>query len=150
MSIRSRSERELFDRLLKKGVDGGDAERIISRLKSLGYLDDRALASSLRRKAETDKLYGLSGARQYLRRMGVADEAAGDALRDYDETAAAKKLIEKKARKGLRLTGKTGPDDRAGEMRRLSAMLSRRGFKYETIRMVLKTQMKTMTENDDD
>lgn len=132
LSYRGRSERELADRLLARGFTARAAGAAVERARALGYVDDGALAKSLRRSAEEVKLLGASGAARYLRRMGLSGAAAEEALRGYDEAESARKLLQRKSR-SLR-----GPDE-ASRKRRLAGMLRRRGHSAETVRKALKS-----------
>lgn len=131
LGYRARSRKELADRLSKKGYPGEQTEEALRRLSLMGYLDDKALASSLSRQARETKSLGLRGAREYLNRMGVPREFARTALEDYDEAPGAAKVISKKSRsmEGVRPEVKR---------RRLYGALSRKGFSAETIRKALK------------
>lgn len=130
LSYRGRSEKELSERLAQKGFDGQAVSGTIERLKGLGYIDDAALAESLKRKSAEIKHFGRLGARNYLRQMGISREIIDEAMGDYDELAAAGEFVKKKLR-----TIKD-PSTISGR-RRLVAALQRRGFSAGAVRKAL-------------
>ncbi len=131
LGFRGRSEKELLERLRRKGFDRGVSEQALLRLKELGYLDDGAFARSLRREAEEVKLLGFSGARHYLVEKGSPGRVADEALEGYDELAAARKLMEKKLR-----TMKSGEGEAL--RRRLYGMMRRRGYSSSAVNKTFK------------
>lgn len=132
LSYRGRSQSELSKRLRMKGFGPAAVESTVEHLKKCGYLDDNALASSLKRRAEEVKLLGQRGAMMYLREMGIPKDIVEDALRDYDELASAFRLVEnrRRAMEGL---------PREVARRRLSDQLRRRGYSAGTVRKALKS-----------
>jgi regulatory protein len=130
LGYRQRSIRELGERLKIKGFGERSVCEAIERLRGLGYLDDSAFARSLRKKAEDVKLLGNTGARHYLRRMGIPGETVDDALEGYDEAVSARRLLNRKLSALKRL-----PD--AVARRRLLGYLKRRGYSFDTVRRSL-------------
>lgn len=131
LSYRGRSAGELRKRLSEKGFEELEIEKTLDRLTTLGFLNDRALADSLRRSAEEGRLLGKTGARRFLKDRGINADDAESALADYDETVAAKKLFLKKTRI-------SGPIVDAKGKRRIASALARKGFSIATIYKTLK------------
>jgi regulatory protein len=131
LGYRQRSERELSERLRKKGFGKKTVEEVLVRLRELGYVDDGEFARTLRRKAEGEKLLGAAGARRYLRRMGIPADTAGEALEGYDEAEAAGRLVRKK------LGSMRGVPETARK-RRLAGYLKRRGYSTRTVLRALR------------
>jgi regulatory protein len=131
LGYRSRSEKELRERLLRRGYPEIEAERVLERLSQAGYIDDRALAAVLLRQARETKRLGRRGAAAYLARMGIPQALASEALDGYDEKEGARSFAGKKMKqlKGL-------PPE--VQRRRLYGALARRGFSGETIRKLMK------------
>jgi len=125
----------MLQRLGMKGFPTTTAEAVTERLRESGYMDDRAMAGSLRRRAEEGKLLGFAGAKQYLRRMGISRQDTEEALEGYDETASASLLAEKK------MNALAGFPTRIARQR-LSGYLKRRGFSYETVRKTINAFIK--------
>lgn len=130
LSYRGRSESELSKRLSQKGFDPQVVEKTMGRLKEGGYLNDGALARSLKRRAEEVKLLGRRGAAMYLREMGIPKDIAEAVLEDYDELASAIKLVENRQKKVEGLPP-------AVVKRRLGDQLRRRGHSGGTMRKAL-------------
>jgi len=130
LGYRGRSENELSNRLRRKGFGPEAVESVIRRLKDGGYLDDGALALSLKRRAEEVKLLGQRGAGMYLRAMGIPEDMAREAVRDYDEISSAMRLVESRRRALAGLP-------RAVAMRRMSEQLRRRGYSPGAARKAL-------------
>lgn len=132
LKYRSRSEKELLERLGKKGFSEKDIASTIKRLKEAGYLDEHALALDLKRQAFDNKLLGHNSAKRFLLNRGVPDEIIDETLQ-YDEeseTDRINRLIEKK----LRTTGNC--PDKIKE-KRLWDFLARKGYSFSTIRNAL-------------
>jgi len=132
LNYRSRSEKELRERLEKKGFSENHISITLRHLKESGYLDDHALALDLKRQAFDNKLLGHNSAKRFLLNRGVPDEIIDETL-EYDEeteTNKIKKLIEKK----LRTTGNY-PDKK--KEKRLWDILARKGYSFSTIRNAL-------------
>jgi regulatory protein len=129
LNYRSRSEKELRERLEKKGFSENNISSTLRQLKEAGYLDDHALALDLKRQAFDNKLLGHNSAKRFLLNRGVPDEIIDETLEYNEETEANKiqKLIEKK----LRTTGNYA--DKKKE-RRLWDFLVRKGYSFSTIR----------------
>ncbi len=133
LSCRARSEKEMRERLSRKGFGEAAAEAAVDRLKRSGLLDDASLAGQLRRQAIEQKLLGMRGARLFLRRRGIAEEIIDGTLA-YDEeqeAETARRLLQKR----LRITG--APETPADKYR-LYQFLARRGYISEIIRRVLR------------
>ncbi len=103
LNYRGRSEKELRERLEKKGFSENHVSSALKHLKDAGYLDDRALALDLKRQAFDNKLLGHNSAERFLRSRGLPDEIIEETLEYNEEIEADKirRLIEKK----LRTTG---------------------------------------------
>jgi regulatory protein len=133
LGYRGRSERELRDRLKKKGFDEGTISDTILFLEKAGYLDDHALAENLKRQAITGKFLGYSGAKRLMLQRGVP-RAIIDATLDFDESVELEniqKLMDKKCRT-------MGHYSVAEKIRRLRGFLIRKGYSPGSIRKALK------------
>ncbi|MGD1076558.1 MAG: regulatory protein RecX [Thermodesulfovibrionales bacterium] len=130
LTYRGRSEKELRQRLKQKGFDEHDIDSAIVSLTSNGFLDDRKLASALRRYAEESKHYGIAGTRRFLKDRGIPADIIDVTVNDMDETEVARKIIEKKMRS---MVG----DQPEKAARKLYGMLYRRGYSSETIKTAL-------------
>jgi regulatory protein len=135
LSYRGRSERELEERLLKKGITESEASSTIQYLKEIGLIDDLSLAETLKREALTSKLLSRRGAKRYLLNRGIPREIA-DLVFSHDEDTDYENagiLVEKKLRKLAHY-----PPDIV--RRKLYGLLLRRGYPSGLI-------MKTLRDN---
>ncbi len=138
LGYRGRSEREMSDRLRLKGFGDSAVGAVIDYLRSSGLLDDRKLASSLKRYAGETKHLSIMGTRRFLAERGVPKDLIEDTIEDIDETEIARKLVEKKIASWRR---HSAPGDRRKPtpdvIRRLYVFLVRRGYPSETIKKTL-------------
>jgi regulatory protein len=121
---RARSRRELADKLAAKNVPADVATRLLDRFEEVGLVDDEAFARSWIASRQPGKGLARRALAQELRRKGVDDEVAREALDEIDpaeEEAAARALVRKKLRSLARV-------DDATATRRLVGMLARKGY----------------------
>ena len=133
LSYRGRSEKELKERLKKKGFTKPVASSTINYLKHIGLIDDRVLAETLKREALKTKLLSQNGARRFVLNRGIAREIV-DTVFGCDEKVDienAGKLVGKKLKIYRNYSSETAK-------RRLHNLLFRRGYSFETIIAVLK------------
>jgi len=129
LSYRSRSEKELKERLEKKGFSESHIYGTLRRLKQAGFIDDHALALDLKRQAFNNKLLGHKSAKQFLLSRGLPDEIVNTAL-IYDEETE-KQTIQKLIEKKLKTMGDY-PDKK--KEKKLWDFLVRKGYTFSTIR----------------
>jgi len=133
LSYKGRSEKEVEERLRKKGFEKTVASSTIRYLKSIGLIDDAAFAEILKREALGARLLSVNGAKRYLFSRGIPADVitgvfAGDENTDRDN---ARSLIEKKLRVLRDCPAETAK-------RRLYNLLARRGYSWETIMSALR------------
>ena len=119
----ARSRAELEGKLAKRRVPPEVAQRLLDRFEEVGLVDDQAFARAWVQSRQTGKGLARRALAQELRRKGIDDEVARDALADVDpddEAEAARTLVRRKLRSVQRL-------DRATATRRLAGMLARKG-----------------------
>jgi regulatory protein len=119
-----RTRAELAAVLAKKGVPDDAAEAVLGRFTEVGLIDDAMFSKMWVESRHRGR--GLSGRalQQELRRKGVDDETARDALNALDpdeEAATARSLVQRK----LPSTRGLAPEAR---VRRLAGMLARKGY----------------------
>ena len=119
LAAKAQSVAEIEAKLAKRGVTAEEAAAVVVEATRLGYLDDAELAGQLARGHRT-RGYGRRRARQALRRRGVPEPFAEEALEtvygDADEDALARSA----------LGGRRTDDDPS--RRRAASFLVRRGF----------------------
>ena len=130
LAYRPRSADEIRQRLGTAGFSEQAITAAIERLTSAGLLDDLAFA---RYWVESRGQFSPRGARALrfeLRRKGISDAAAAEALDDLDESALAYRVGRKRLERLRHL-------DEAARRKRLGDYLHRRGFSYEVVNDVL-------------
>jgi regulatory protein len=133
LSYRGRSEKELEDRLIRKGFSKTVASSVIEYLKKPGLIDDKAFAESLKREALTNKLLSHNGAKRFLIGRGIPRVIAEDILSNVEnnDIENAKRLVDKKLRTIINYSP-------LNKRKKLYNLLCRRGYSSDTIRKVLK------------
>ena len=125
-----RTERGLYEKLLRAGFPPQASAAAIARLKELGLLDDRRFAENL-----AERLTGQNVSRREIARKlyekGVPRAVIDEVLAENhaDEHAQIRAVIDKKYRGRL-----SDPDG----VRKVYAALVRRGFSFGAVRDVLK------------
>ena len=122
----ARSRAELAERLASKDVPDEVATRLLDRFEEVGLVDDAAFARSwiASRGSADGKGLARRALAQELRRKGIDDEVAREALDEVDpddEAEAARVLVRKKLR-----TLQGVEEQKA--TRRLVGMLARKGY----------------------
>jgi len=133
----ARSRKELADKLRSKNVPSELAERLLDRFEEVGLIDDEAFAKSWVESRQPGKGLARRALAQELRRKGIDDEVAREALDEIDpadEIESARALVRKKLRSMSGL-------DHTVATRRLVGMLARKGYSsgmaYAVVREVL-------------
>jgi regulatory protein len=133
LSYSGRSEKELGERLRKKGFTEPVISSTINYLKRAGIIDDRALAEVLKRKALTTKLLGHNGVRRFLLEKGIPRDIVDLELshNENEDIENAGILVRKKLKNLKDCSSETAK-------RRLYNILFRRGYSFDTINKILK------------
>ena len=133
LSYRSRSRKEIFDRLKRKGFPAAEIEKTIYFLENAGFIGDEALTRELFKYSVERKSLGKKGVEAFLTKRGIDKELIHKELSGYTkdiEAESAARFAEKKL-KSLHKYPK--------EIirRRIWGMLQRRGFSAEVIHKTL-------------
>jgi regulatory protein len=122
---RARSRKELAEKLAKKLVPAEIATRLLDRFEEVGLIDDSAFARQwIESRGSQGRGLASRALAQELRRKGIDDEVARDALDEIDsedERDAARDLVRRKLR------SMSGLEDQV-KVRRLVGMLARKGY----------------------
>ena len=124
LSAQPRTRHELAQTLAKKLVPAEVAQRLLDRFEEVGLIDDAAFARSWVESRQSGRGLARRALAQELRRKGVPDDVAKEALDEIDpedETESARRLVQGKLRTMGRL-------DRQAKMRRLTGLLARKGY----------------------
>ena len=138
LSYRWRSERELRDRLARRGVEASEIDETIERLSLEGWIDDERFAREYVRSRA--RRHGRRRIGTDLRRFGIDDATAADALsaeltHDLEDDVIrriASRKIETMKRRG-------GNDSISSEVgrRKLARFLLNRGYPEVAVRKVV-------------
>jgi regulatory protein len=127
VSYRQRSEKELRDRLRRRGTPDAVIDSTLARLKELRLVDDAAFATAWVENRDSFQPRSARLLATELRAKGVSAAVAEASTATVDEAAAAYRAGIKRARV---LAGRTYEEFR----RKVGEFLLRRGFDYETSR----------------
>ncbi|MBS2533062.1 regulatory protein RecX [Catenulispora sp. NF23] len=125
---------QLADRLRKKEIPDDIAEAALDRFEELHLLDDADYAEVFVRSRHTDRGLAKRALGYELRKRGIDDETAAEALSTLDEdqeAATARRLVDSR----LRATRGLDPQVRT---RRLVGMLARKGYSSSVAFRVVK------------
>lgn len=133
LSYRGRSEKELKERLKKKGFSETVITSTLNNLRHIGLIDDMLLAESLKREAMTTKFFGQHRARKFMLDRGIPRNIIDLVLtsNEKEDIENAKKLLDKKLR-----NLENFPSEKI--KRKLYNLLLRKGYSFETIKAVMK------------
>jgi regulatory protein len=132
LRYRDRSEREIIQRLQRKGFDDDTGRSVAGYLKEKGFVDDSRFAESLIKSAIEQKHLGRKGVAQLLHSKGIPREIIQGIPDDDDRyIGAARILVEKKIRQW------NGLDETTRE-KRIWAALARKGYSTGIIGRVLR------------
>ncbi|WP_432572779.1 regulatory protein RecX [Kineococcus sp. SYSU DK005] len=122
LTMAPRTRAQLAEKLAAKDVPEQVATDVLDRFEEVGLVDDGAFAEAYVHSRSRQR--GRRALAQELRRKGVEDEVAREAVEAVDdevEEAAARELLRRPlaASRGL---------ERAARQRRLAGVLARRGY----------------------
>jgi regulatory protein len=140
----ARSRKELTDKLAAKNVPADVAARLLDRFEEVGLVDDEAFARSWIASRQPGKGLARRALAQELRRKGIDDEVAREALDEIDpadEEQAARALVRKKLRSLSRVDDTTAT-------RRLVGMLARKGYGSGVSFAVVKDELSQAARTD--
>ncbi|HPU13193.1 MAG TPA: regulatory protein RecX [Aeromicrobium sp.] len=124
LAVRERSRGELFAALARRNIDDDVAIVVVDQLQEDGFVDDERFARAWVESRSRSKGLASSVLRLELRTKQVAEETINLVLAEVDpaeEIQAAHRLVQRKLRSVQGL-------DQAVQVRRLCAMLARKGF----------------------
>jgi regulatory protein len=137
--VRPRTRVELAQALARKGIEEDVAEQVLSRLDEVGLIDDTAFAEVWVQSRHNFQGLSRRALAVELRRKGVADESAAEALATVDADAEedrARQLV----RKRLRALANA---DEPTKIRKLVGMLARKGYAQGLAYRVVKEELRT-------
>ncbi|OGO19628.1 MAG: hypothetical protein A2Z15_06420 [Chloroflexi bacterium RBG_16_50_11] len=129
LGYRPRSEKELRQRLQRRGFEGKCLEKALATLKEQGLVDDIAFARFWRDNRETFSPRSRRMTKLELKRKGLSSDIIEQAISEIDDRDSAYRAALKRA---PRLAKAEYPDFR----QRLGEYLGRRGFNYGVIKEI--------------
>jgi len=141
LSYRPRSVAEVRRSLRRKDYPVETIERVISHLEVVGLLDDRAFSAYWIEQRESFKPRSRLALRQELVQKGVSRPVIEDMLAGVDDEALARRAATKRA---YRWAGLSHDE----YVQKMGSYLQRRGFQYETVRLVVAESWATINENE--
>ena len=144
LTARARTRAELAGQLAKRGYPDDVSSRVLDRLTQVGLIDDADFAEQWVRSRRVNAGKGKRALAAELRTKGIDNDVITAALADIDagaERERAEQLVRDKLRRE-----RLGGDDDPRVMRRLVAMLARRGYGQNMALDVVKTALATERE----
>lgn len=135
---RPRSQHEIRQKLREKAFEDTIIDEVLSRLATLGYVNDEDFARYWVRNREEFRPRSPRALQAELREKGIAREIIDEVIEDVDPVVSARQAAQKKLR-SLR-----GVDAQTFR-RRLGDYLARRGFTYDTINTVIEEYLNDYT-----
>jgi regulatory protein len=128
--------------LIRKEIGEEVAEQVLGRLDDVGLIDDKAFAEMYVRSRHAYQGMGKRALSIELRRKGVDNDTAAEAVAAVDEEAEeerARQLVRK------RLPSMSTADNQA-KIRRLVGMLARKGYSQGLAYRVVKDELAAIGE----
>jgi regulatory protein len=135
LNYRSRSEREMSQRLKKRGFQNNTIQETLGYLKNAGLIRDHSLATELFRITREKKYLGRKGIENFMQKRGITNDIIAQTvstLTEDMEKDTALKLVDKKLKFMHNYPQHT-------KKRKLWGMLKRRGFSFDIIRSAVKS-----------
>jgi regulatory protein len=142
LTSQPRTRSELADLLAEREIPDEVASAVLDRFTEVGLIDDAAFANAWVESRHRGRGLGKRALAQELRRKGVDDELARDALDELDpdqEEATARALVRRKLRSMRSL-------ERQVAMRRLLGMLARKGYPGSLAMTIVKQELAASDE----
>ncbi len=127
LTDRARTRQELAQALRRKGVPDEVSDTVLARFGEVGLIDDAAFAGQWVRSRHAFRGLARRALASELRRKGVDDDVAQEALVGVDgeaEDRRARQLVDRR----LRTLRVDTADERAAAGRKLVGMLARKGY----------------------
>lgn len=148
LAVRARSQSELMQTLLRRGIDEDVATRVLRKFRDAGLVDDAAFAESWVQERHQHRGLGREALGQELRRKGVDENLIATALSIVDDDAQVERAHELVRRKLPTMTTVAG----STRIRRLVGMLVRKGYSENLAFRVVRKELERsgLDTTDDD
>lgn len=148
LEVRPRAEREISDRLRRKGFLPEQIEGVIVRLRDLELLDDARFAKLWISNRAATKPKGALALQNELLGKGVDRQIASDAIAAATDPEREAAACEQVARQAARRYSSI--EDWSSFQRKLGGVLQRRGFTWETVGPVLRLLWQERQQEDEE
>lgn len=137
LSNRWRTEKEIVDKMNKKGFDEEIINKTLAYLKKYNFIDDRRFAEIYTEEKVRLKKLGSYRIKYELQNKGVDESIASEIVEKYsnNEYERAMELATKKIKSYKN-------DDKNAIYRKLGGYLQRRGYSFECVSKVLRELVK--------
>ena len=130
LGVRPRSQRELEERLGRRGYSRPAIDAAVSRVRELGYVDDEAFARYWTEQRGGTRPKSARMIQRELQTKGVDREVSAEAVAEVDDLDHARRAATARARS-------LGSVDAITFRNRLGSFLARRGFGGDVMRTVI-------------
>ncbi|MBT4496742.1 MAG: regulatory protein RecX [Gemmatimonadetes bacterium] len=145
LSVRSRSIREMRDKLRDKEFGDELIDQVVADLERLHLLDDRAFARGWIESRMRNRPSGTFRLARELHQKGIDKEIVDELLEEFgDELDSAETAAGLLRRQGWRYTGL----EEMKAKRRMLGFLARRGYDADTARKAIETVWEELQQND--
>lgn len=129
LKFRSRSEKEIYMRLKKKGFDRETIQEVLSYLKDNNFINDISFANAWI-ESRLKKPIGLIRIRKELRLKGIDDKIINRKIDELKDRYFEQDIVKKIAKEKFNQLKNREPDK---AKRRIFSYLMRRGFSADTV-----------------
>lgn len=133
---RSYSEKKLREKLARREIQTGEIERVLVKLKELGFIDDYKFACAFIESAQNIRLTGQRKIYWQLIKKGISTEVAKEAL----EKSYQRESEEEVVRQIIKKLAPHVPPEKLYE--RLTRRLLARGFDYQIVKAEVKRYLR--------
>ncbi|MBN1441035.1 MAG: regulatory protein RecX [Anaerolineales bacterium] len=133
LARRPRSRAEIERYLQRRKLPEAEIRRVVDRLSEHGWIDDRKFARAWVENRQEFRPRSARALHSELRRFGIPETDAREALEGVREEEAALSAARKKAPRLLRAAGTT-PEARRIFQQKMAAHLASRGFAFDLSR----------------
>jgi len=132
LSYRDRSEKEIKERLERKGFEDEYIKAVIGEFKEKGLIDESKFARILKEDAIKRKYLSINSAKQHIIKKGIPKDVVEQIFSEekIDDTETARRLIERR----MKMLETHSKNEIA---KKLYNLLIRKGYSYEIIRKIL-------------
>lgn len=146
LARRELTERQVRQRLVRRGLEGDEIDAAVARLRREGALDDRRVAGAYARTAVRLKARGPVRLEHDLQTLGIDRGAAGKAVADAIAGAGGERAL---AAQALARRWRAGTPPSRADAARLHRALLRQGFSPDAVREAIRNLGGAGPEPDD-